>query len=232
MIRSRLRGAAAMLTTLTALSCAGGAARTTARPAADSRPDAAAGATARAESGRQPYTAADVRFMSTMIGHHAQAVAMARLAPTHGASHSIRTLAERIINAQQDEIAIMQRWLRDRGQPVPEPRPDGMMVMSGTTTTMPGQHAHAHAMPGMLTPEQMKQLDQARGKEFDRLFLQFMIQHHSGAVSMVKELIGSVGAAHDDIVFKLASDINVDQTTEIDRMQKMLVALLFESRDP
>ncbi|MFN2566522.1 MAG: DUF305 domain-containing protein, partial [Gemmatimonadaceae bacterium] len=71
--------------------------------------------------------------------------------------------------------------------------------------------------------------DRARGKDFDRLFLQFMIQHHRGAVSMVKDLIGTPGAAQDDTVFKLASDINVDQTTEIDRMQQMLIALLFNA---
>jgi uncharacterized protein (DUF305 family) len=159
-----------------------------------------------------------------MIAHHGQALVMARMAPTHDASPSIRTLAERIINAQQDEIAIMQQWLRDRGQPVPEPHPSGLPVMTGTG------HHHGHSMPGMLTEGQLKQLDQARGKEFDRLFLSFMIQHHSGAVSMVRELVGSTGAAQDDTVFKLASDINVDQTTEIDRMQKMLAALLFESR--
>jgi uncharacterized protein (DUF305 family) len=173
---------------------------------------------------RHPYTAADVRFMSTMIGHHAQAIVMARLAPTHDASVPIRTLAERILNAQQDEIAIMQQWLRDRGQPVPELHFAGAQVH----VMNPGG-GHMHAMPGMLTDDQMKQLDASRGKEFDRLFLQFMIQHHGGAVSMVRELLGSTGAAHDDTVFKLASDINVDQTTEIDRMQKMLVALLLES---
>jgi uncharacterized protein (DUF305 family) len=161
--------------------------------------------------------------MSTMIPHHGQALVMARMAPTHDAGPSIRTLAERIINAQQDEIAIMQQWLRDRGQPVPEPHPTGL-AMTGAG------HAHGHAMPGMLTEAQLKQLDQARGREFDRLFLSFMIQHHNGAVSMVRELIGSTGAAQDDTVFKLASDINVDQTTEVDRMQKMLAALLVESR--
>jgi uncharacterized protein (DUF305 family) len=163
--------------------------------------------------------------MSGMIGHHAQAIVMAGWAATHDASPSIRTLAERIVNAQQDEIAIMQQWLRDRGQPVPEPHPSGMKVIVNGVE-------HEHPMPGMLTEDQLKQLDRARGKDFDRLFLQFMIQHHRGAVSMVKELIGTPGAAQDDIVFKLASDINVDQTTEIDRMQKMLVTLLFESPAP
>ena len=155
--------------------------------------------------------------MSAMIGHHAQAIVMARWAPTHNAGASVRTLAERIINAQQDEIATMQQWLRDRQQPVPAARAKGMtMMMNGVE--------HEMLMPGMLTEPQLKQLDQARGKEFDRLFLTFMIQHHRGAVSMVKDLFGSYGAAQDEIVFKFASDVNVDQTTEIARMEKMLAA--------
>ena len=162
--------------------------------------------------------------MSAMIGHHAQAIVMAGWAPTHGASASVRTLAERIFNAQQDEIATMQQWLRDRRQPVPEARATGMRMMNGAD--------HEKLMPGMLSEAQMTQLDQARGKEFDRLFLTFMIQHHRGAVAMVKELFGSYGAGQDEIVFKLASDINVDQTTEIARMQKMLVALTLGIHSP
>jgi uncharacterized protein (DUF305 family) len=183
-------------------------------------PVSGADAQAAADSARrQSFTEADVHFMSAMIGHHAQAIQMARLAPTHDASSSLRILAERVINAQQDEIAIMQQWLRDHGQPVPEPRPGPMkMVHNGVE--------HEMMMPGMLTEAQMKELDAAKGKEFDRLFLTFMIQHHQGAVAMVKELFGSQGAALDDTVFKIASDINVDQTTEIARMQKMLFNLL------
>jgi uncharacterized protein (DUF305 family) len=159
--------------------------------------------------------------MSGMIHHHAQAIAMARWAPTHSSSASIRTLAARIINAQQDEIAIMQQWLRERRQPVPEPSPDGTMIMHGTH--------HAALQPGMLTEDQMKQLDGARGAEFDRLFLTYMIQHHRGALVMVKELFGSYGAGQDEIVFKFASDVNVDQITEIERMEQMLIDLMFES---
>ena len=156
--------------------------------------------------------------MSAMIGHHAQAIAIAGWAPTHDASPSVQTLAERIINGQQDEIATMQRWLRVRRQPVPEARPAGMkMTMNGVE--------HVMLMPGMLTEDQMKQLEKARGKEFDRLFLTLMIQHHRGAVAMVKELFSNYGAGLDDTVFKFASDVNVDQSTEIDRMQKMLAAL-------
>ncbi|HET7456996.1 MAG TPA: DUF305 domain-containing protein [Gemmatimonadaceae bacterium] len=195
--------------------------------------EAAAIARARADSARYPYTDADVHFMTAMIGHHAQAIAMSRMAPTHGASPSVRTLADRIINAQQDEIATMQRWLRHRGKPVPQPDANGVMPMHDMHD-MPGMHdMHAAGgqqgmalMPGMLTPEQMRTLDAARGPEFDRLFLQFMIRHHSGAVSMVRDLFGSYGAAQDETVFKFANDVNVDQTTEIARMQRMLDAIL------
>lgn len=184
--------------------------------------DPAAIARAQADSARNPWTTADVRFISGMIPHHAQAIQMARWAATHGASAQIQTLAGRIINAQQDEIAVMQHWLRDRRQPVPEARATGIrMVMDGME--------HDMLMPGMLTEDQMRRLDQARGAEFDRLFLSLMIQHHQGAVSMVKELLANEGAAHDDTIFKLAADINVDQTTEIARMQQLLAALLFEA---
>ncbi len=181
---------------------------------------------ARADSARYPYTEADIRFMSGMIPHHAQAIVMARWAASHGASPSVRTLCARIMNAQQDEIATMQTWLRDRRQPAPEP--DTTM---GMTMPMPGG-GHAMLMPGMLTEAQMRQLDQARGPEFDRLFLTFMIQHHRGAVSMVRELFGSYGAAQDQMVFKVATEINVDQTTEIARMERMLAALALGISSP
>ena len=157
--------------------------------------------------------------MSGMISHHAQAIKMARWAPSHGASPAVLTLAGRIINAQNDEIVLMQNWLRDRRQPVPEANPAGMkMVMNG--------EEHFMLMPGMLTEAQLQQLDQARGTEFDRLFLTFMIQHHQGAVAMVKELFGSYGAGVDDLVFKFASDVNIAQTTEIARMEKMLLVVI------
>ena len=178
-----------------------------------------------AASARRPYTAADVHFMPAMIGHHAQALQMSRLAPTRAASPAVRTLAERIINTQQDEIATLQQWLRDRGQPVPEVHAGGTPMAHGAEHG----HGHGHSMPGMLTEAQMKQLEQAKGAEFDRLFLTYMIQHHRGGVTMVTELFGAQGAAQDETVFKMASDINVDQTTEIARMQKMLAELVFGS---
>ncbi len=164
------------------------------------------------------FTEADVHFMTGMIGHHAQALVMAGLAPTHGASPAVQTLSARIINAQKDEIATMQHWLRDRGQPVPE------VNITGTTLIVHGPDYAMH-MPGMLTPEQIQELDDARGRDFDRLFLTYMIQHHQGAVTMVHGLFGTNGAAQDGAVFKLASDIQVDQITEIARMKLMLEAL-------
>jgi uncharacterized protein (DUF305 family) len=195
-----------------------GAAQTSRQHDRSATPDPAAIARARADSIRLPYTEADVHFMSAMIGHHAQAIVMANWAPTHGASAGVRRLAERIISSQHDEIATMQRWLRDRLKPVPEARPGQLMMMMNGVE-------HEMLVPGMLTDAQLKQLDQARGAEFDRLFLTFMIQHHRGAVSMVKDLFSSYGAGQDETVFKFASDVNVDQSTEIERMEKMLVAL-------
>ncbi|HET7233815.1 MAG TPA: DUF305 domain-containing protein [Longimicrobium sp.] len=168
------------------------------------------------------WTPADAHFMSAMIHHHAQAIEMSRMAPTHGAGETVKTLAARIINAQQGEIATMQQWLRERGQPVPE-------ATAGPMTMNMNGMQHEMLMPGMLTPEHMARLDQARGPEFERLFLTFMIQHHTGATEMVRELFGTQGAGQDESVFKFASDVNVDQSTEIARMQRMLAALLFES---
>jgi len=180
---------------------------------------------ARADSGRPPYTKADVDFISGMIGHHAQAVLMASWAPTHGASLSVRALCERILVGQRDEIVFMQRWLRERRQPVPEAE-----AMHGAMAGM--SHAMRALMPGMLTPEQLAQLDSARGREFDRLFLTFMIQHHEGAITMVDQLFGAQGAAQDDAIFKFASDVNADQTTEIDRMTTMLATMASSERSP
>jgi uncharacterized protein (DUF305 family) len=177
--------------------------------------DRAAMAKARADSVNRPYTRPDIDFMRGMIAHHAQALLMAGWAQSHGAGPSVQTLCDRIINAQKDEINIMQTWLRDRGQPVPEAKPVPMKM------TMNGME-HDMLMPGMLSDAQLKQLDAARGPEFDRLFLQFMIQHHQGAVSMVEDLLKRDGAAQDELVFKLTNDIHVDQTTEIARMRRML----------
>ena len=165
-----------------------------------------------------PATAADVHFWSGMIRHHAQAVLMAGWAPTHGASESLRALCERIVVGQRDEIALASRWLERRHEPVPE--------TDASHDMMPGMD-HPMLMPGMLTPEQLGQLNHAQGAEFDRLFLTFMIQHHQGAITMVNDLF-SQGGGEEEVTYKFASDIFADQTTEIDRMQKMLAVLLFQ----
>jgi uncharacterized protein (DUF305 family) len=174
-------------------------------------------AQAAADGGIPPYTAADVHFMSGMIRHHAQAVLMAGWAPSHDADVAVRGLCERIVVAQRDEIAFMQRWLRERGETVPH----------GDTShahLTPGMD-HSTLMPGMLTGEELAQLDGTRGGDFDRLFLKFMIYHHEGAITMVEQLLGSHGAAQDDDIFLFASDVNADQGAEIERMDRMLEAL-------
>lgn len=174
--------------------------------------DTAAIRRAREDSARRPYTQSDVDFMTNMIPHHSQALEMSRMAPSHGANPEVQRLAARIINAQKDEVALMQQWLADREKPVPPASSEG--------------HAHHAAhMPGMLTPEQMRELSDARGATFDRLFLTYMIQHHKGAVHMVQTLLSSQGAAQDETIFRFASDVNVDQSTEIARMERMLAQL-------
>jgi uncharacterized protein (DUF305 family) len=199
---------------------------------------------ARTDSARMRFTQADVDFVTGMIGHHAQALIMSDLAPTHGASPQVQTLSARIINAQKDEIALMQQWLRDRGQPVPIVKIDGLNLMIDMSAPegqmkhdmhaapakqnehaghdMHDMHGEGHMMPGMLTQEQLEELDAAFGPEFDRLFLAGMIEHHGGAVTMVHDLFAVDGAGQDEAVFKLASDIQVDQLTEIARMELML----------
>lgn len=167
----------------------------------------------RIEADRSKFTQADVDFMTGMIGHHAQALIMSDFAEPNGASPQLQVLAARIINAQKDEIATMERWLRLRGQDVP----DAMAAAR--------DHAHHMHMPGMLSAEQLAELEAAQGAEFDRLYLTYMIQHHQGAVTMVEKLFSTDGAGQDGDTFRLATDINVDQITEIDRMERMLEAL-------
>jgi uncharacterized protein (DUF305 family) len=173
----------------------------------------------------RPASEADVRFMAGMIPHHAQAVLIAGWAPSHGARNDIRILAERIVVAQRDEIALVQSWLRDKGQPVPAADATHARMMHDGV-------AHDMLMPGMLTAEELAQLDAARGADFDRLFLQFMIKHHQGALTMVDQLFESYNAAQDETVFRFASDVYADQTTEIHHMQNMLDALNSGGRSP
>ena len=162
-----------------------------------------------------PYTEADVNFMAGMIPHHAQAVAMASLAPTHASSPQVKLMCERQLVSQRDEIELMRMWLRDRGQRVPPADSTRhRMVMNGVE--------HDMLMPGMLSDEEMAQLAKARGAEWDKLFLKFMIKHHEGALKMVEELFATRGAAQGDDIYAFASDVFADQTAEIERMQKML----------
>jgi uncharacterized protein (DUF305 family) len=156
--------------------------------------------------------------MQGMIAHHLQAVTMAGWAPSRAARASVRILAARIDVAQRDEIAFMQRWLRERAETVPDSA--APHHTSGHQTATPGA-----LMPGMLSPEQLTRLEVARSSEFDRLFLTFMIQHHEGALHMVQRLFSSHGAAQDVDVFRFASDVEADQTTEIERMRAMLASL-------
>jgi uncharacterized protein (DUF305 family) len=174
---------------------------------------------ARVDSARTRFTAADVQFMTGMIGHHAQAILMAELATGRGASAPVTTLAARIISAQRDEIELMQAWLRDRGQPVPVPH------IEGTTLMLHGAPHALHDMRGMITPAQLAELDRARGRDFDRLLLLYMIEHHRGAVTMVHELFASPGAARDPGLARLASEIQADQLIEITRMMRLLADL-------
>lgn len=194
-------------------------------PSTSVQPARAAAAQAQADTGRPPVNAADVHFMSGMIPHHAQAVLIAGWAPTHGASSSLRIFSERIVVAQRDEIELMQNWLRERRQPVPAANAMRMKM------SMDGME-HDMLMPGMLNDEELAELDRARGTEFERLFLLAMIRHHEGAITMVDQLFGSHGAGQDEVVFRFASDVYADQTTEIERMQKMLAALPSGARNP
>jgi uncharacterized protein (DUF305 family) len=166
---------------------------------------------------RAPYSQADIDFMSGMIPHHAQAVLIAGWAESHGARPDVLVLCQRMVVGQRDEIEFMRTWLRDRDQPVPDANATHhRMKMNGVE--------HDMLMPGMLTPEQLAQLDKARNAEWDRLFLTFMIRHHEGALKMVDDLFESHGALQDEDIYKFASDMYADQEIEIERMHKMLEA--------
>lgn len=229
---------------------------------------------ARQDSAKMQFTQPDVDFMAGMIGHHAQALIMSSMASVNNASPSVVTLTKRIINAQKDEIGIMQRWLHDRNQTVPQVTIDGLQLiiepgnepslvfdsaqvahavehfnkhgnymdnahyqmmhgegdmnhkgMNHSGMSHSGMHDHS-GMPGMLTQEQLEELALAKGTEFDRLFLTYMIQHHTGAIIMVKELVETDGAAQELQIGKLAGEINVDQKTEIERMRLMLMEVV------
>ena len=163
-----------------------------------------------------PYSPADVQFMQHMIMHHAQAVEMTALIESHTQNARLRSLGARISRSQSDEINFMKRWLMTRELPVSPPMPD--------MPDMPGMDMSSHQMlmPGMLTPKQMDALRKAKGEEFDELFLKGMIQHHNGALGMVKDLFDSAGSGQDAELFNFATDVDSGQRAEIRVMQTML----------
>jgi uncharacterized protein (DUF305 family) len=228
MKRSSPRTVVAGLLTVHALAACSGTTREPVadqvRPAIPEQASRPAAPEASADSGRRRYTEADVRFMRRMMGHHAQALAMTALVPTRTSREDMRRLAERIEVSQQHEIGLMRRWLTARNEEVPSP--DERHEHSGASADT--GHAAGHhepPMPGMLTPEELARLRAATGAVFDRLFLEFMIRHHEGALTMVAELLATNGAGQETDVFRFASDVDADQRAEIARMRALLGAL-------
>jgi uncharacterized protein (DUF305 family) len=158
---------------------------------------------------------ADVGFMTGMIGHHAQAVLMAGWAESHGATPKLQQYCQKVVVSQRDEIHLMRRWLEDHHEPVPDSSLMYGRPMGGMGPML---------MPGMLTAAELAHLDSARGPDWDRLFLEDMIRHHQGAITMVQQLFNTPGGGKG-VVFQFASDISTDQTAEIARMRRMLIAL-------
>lgn len=174
-----------------------------------------------------PTSSKDIEFMQGMIMHHAQAVEMTDMIAERTSNRDIRLLGERISKSQTDEMAFMTRWLELRGQ-------SAEMKMPGDSNSSHSHGGHAapkeHLMPGMLTAEQMKNLKKAKGAEFDALFLKGMIQHHEGALVMVKDLFDSAGSGQDAELFNFASDVDSGQRAEIASMQNILGRSNVESK--
>lgn len=184
------------------------------------------------------HTPDDVHFMQMMIAHHAQAVEMTALVAERSIRTDVQMLARRIQASQADEIELMQRWLEDRGEEAPQVELVTGRLLDGDPHAghdhhghhghdhhhpAPGAIAHDHAgMAGMLTPAQMESLAASTGEEFDRLFLEFMIYHHEGAVQMVHDLFASEGGGQEGEIFGFAAHVESDQVIEIERMRQML----------
>jgi uncharacterized protein (DUF305 family) len=178
-----------------------------------------------------PRSQAEAEFMQGMIMHHAQAVEMTALISSHTENKGLRSLGARINSSQSDEIKFMKRWLAARGEPATMAMP-GMRdtdVQNMDTRNMAMSHSMA-LMPGMLTPEQMESLRKAKDGEFDRLFLTGMIQHHNGALTMVKDLFDTAGAGQDAELFNFATDVDSGQRAEIRIMQTMLETKIPEEK--
>jgi uncharacterized protein (DUF305 family) len=210
--RAVVRVAVALaLTGAAASSCAVGHSAPIVRPGAPGEPSRTITATKAVDLSGVRHTPADVRFMQGMIGHHAQALEMTELVTARTRRDEMRLLARRIELSQADEITLMRHWLQVRGEQVPN------------------EHAHhapgATLMPGMLSPDEMDRLAAVTGVEFDRLFLEGMIKHHDGALTMVSDLFANPGAGQEPEMFAFASDVDADQRIEIDRMSAMLSEL-------
>ena len=160
---------------------------------------------------------ADIAFMQGMIMHHNQAVEMTALLAVRGSDPAVKEMGRRIAVSQTDEMRYMKQWLSDRGLPT-------TMQVDGMDMNMPGMDMSAlmPAMPGMLTPAQMAALKAASGPAFDHLFLTGMIQHHTGALTMVKDLFANPGAGQDPQLFDFSNDVDNTQTAEIDIMKGLL----------
>lgn len=171
-----------------------------------------------------PKSAADIEFMQGMILHHAQAVEMTAMIPSHTQNKDLRALGARISSSQSDEIKFMKRWLATRGESIPKANSTAMkMAMPGMDMSgADDSHESMALMPGMLTPQQMEALRKARGADFDRLFLSGMIQHHDGALTMVRDLFDIAGAGQDAELFDFATDADNTQRAEIKIMDTML----------
>jgi uncharacterized protein (DUF305 family) len=167
------------------------------------------------------YSEADVRFIQGMIHHHAQALEMTTLIASRTTNEAMKLLAKRIDVSQTDEIRMMQRWLKDRGQNAPDP----LAHQDHDMASMAGMPMTGTLMPGMLTRDEMARLADARDAAFDRLFLECMIKHHEGALVMVRALFASAGAGQTAEIFTFASDVEADQRAEIDRMRRMRAEL-------
>jgi len=187
------------------------------QPGAPGRPTRTLPPTTRATL--PPRSPKDVEFMQGMILHHAQAVVMTALIESRTDNKDLRLLGARISKSQSGEMEFMKRWLEVRGEAAPTPGTPGAGMHSHDAS---GHHDHHALMPGMLTPKQMDALREAKGAEFDRLFLTGMIQHHNGALIMVKDLFDTAGAGQDAELFNFATDVDSGQRAEIKRMQAML----------
>lgn len=195
------------------------------QPGAPGAPSRTITASEASDLNRIRITDADVKFMQGMIHHHAQAVEMVDLLKSHTQNPDMQKLGQRIEISQRDEIKMMRHWLEAHGQQAPDPLAQDSHDMSSMPGMSMGSRPDTPMMPGMLTADQMRQLSDAHGTNFDRLFLQGMIRHHGGALTMVKDLFATAGAAQDGDIFAFASDVDADQRMEIDRMSRMLEEL-------